>query len=410
MIEAKVAVVEEHAKASGPPRGLLVEVLALPAYRRWSITTQLVRLPVSMSPLAFLLLATAATGNYRLGGVMIAVATAAEVALAAPAGRFLDRTDMLVVASRLLLGAAVVLGLLAAAGALNLSGALLVALATVSASLSSGAPAGMRRILTDTVPFRLLTPALAVDGVLIELTAVSGPLLVAGATVVADVGGVGSMAVLTAAAAFLVRGLVPRTRATAKADRDVERADRLWSPSFALWFAIGATAGQGIGLAEICALPIAQEHGGGSFTAVLFQGVLCAASATAGLLYGSRSDRLPGNAWQRAIVLLGGIGVGALVLATHPGLAAVIAGYILVGLCTAPLITTVLISVQTLAPEGRTTEAFGLNTASTGIGYALAGGALALLPLPLALASCLVTIAACVLASLLVERPHKSRS
>jgi hypothetical protein len=39
-----------------------------------------------MTPLAFLLLATAAAGNYRLGGVMIAAGTIAEILIASPAG------------------------------------------------------------------------------------------------------------------------------------------------------------------------------------------------------------------------------------------------------------------------------------------------------------------------------------
>jgi hypothetical protein len=380
-------------------RGVVLEVLHSSAYRRWSVTAQLVRLPSAMLPLAFMLLATTATGNYRLGGVMIAVSTAAEVAMAVPLGRLLDRRNTLALLSWMLLAAAVVLGLLAVAGALSLSGVLLVGLAVVSSGLMAGAPAGMRRILSVTVPTRLLTPALAVDGVLIELTAVSGPLLVAAAALVAQVGGVGAMALLTVVAALLVRGLVsPRPQPAAdSAVRD--RRSRLWSPAFSLWFFIGLAAGQGIGLAEICALPLAQELGGGTLLAVLFQVSLCVASAASGIFYAARSERIPGSALQRGTVLLGGLAAGAVVLACRPGMAAVVAGYVLVGLCTAPLIVTVLRTIQDLAPAGRVTEAFGLNSASTGIGYVIAGAALAALSLPLALLSSVVTIGACIVAA-----------
>jgi len=385
--------------AGGSPGGLLREVVGSPAYRRWSLTTQLVRLPVSMTPLAFLLLAMAATGNYRLGGVMISAATAAEVLVATPVGRWLDRSNTLTVLSWLLLAAAGVLGLLAVAGALSWPGVLLVALAVVSAALTAGAPAGMRKILTGTVPARLLTPALAVDGVLIEFTIVSGPLLVA-AVAAAQVGGVVAMAMLTAAAALLVRGLVPPTPVAAAATAGAGQRPRLWSPVFGLWLGLGVAAAQCIGLAEVCALPIAGRLGGGAFTAVLLQAALCVASAGSGLAYGVHSQRLPGTAIQRAMLLLAGLAAGLAVLTVGPGLGLTVVGYLIIGTCTAPLVTTILITVQSLAPGQRVTEAFGLNTATTGLGYALAGAALAALPLHVALVTGLGSIGAGLVAGL----------
>ncbi|WP_132424531.1 hypothetical protein [Pseudonocardia endophytica] len=258
----------------GSGGGAVAEVLRSPAYRRWSVTAQLVRLPSAMLPLAFMLLATAAIGNYRLGGVMVAAATAVAVVMAAPVGRLLDRRNTLVLTSWLLIAAAVVLGLLALAGALSLPGVLLVGLAVISSGLTAGAPAGMRRILSVTVPVRLLVPALAVDGIFVELTVVSGPLLVAAAAAVAaGVGGVGAMALFTGLAALLVRGLVaPPARATASAGGGGHaRGPRLWSPAFALWFFVGVAAGQGIGVVEVSALPLARQVGGGTVLAVALQ-------------------------------------------------------------------------------------------------------------------------------------------
>ena len=386
----------------GPQRGLLVEVLRLPAYRRWLVTAQLVRLPLAMTPLAFLLLATAATGNYRLGGVMIAAAATAEVLIAAPSGRLLDRGNARALASWLLLGAAVVLGLLTVAGALSWPGILLVGLAVLSASLTAGVPAGMRRILAGTVPERLLIPALAVDGVVIESVVVVGPLLVAAVVSLTGVAGVGAMAVITAAGALLVRGLAPPQQIVAQSPSEsAARRQGLWSPPFVLWLGIGLVAAQSIGLAEISALPIAHTLGGGTLTAVLLLVLLAAASAGAGLVFGARSQHLPGTALQRAVAMLVGLEVGVILIATRAGYPLTIAGYLIVGLCTAPLITTVLSTVQRLVPAARATEAFGLNTASTGVGYALAGAALAALPLQVALISSLVTTAVCVAATAL---------
>lgn len=388
-----------------PPKGLLVEVLRLPAYRRWSVTAQIARLPMAMTPLAFLLLATAATGNYRLGGVMIAAATIAEILVASPAGRLLDRRDPRRTASVMLIGGGVILGLLTAAGELSWPAVLLVALAVVSSGLTAGVPAGMRRLLQHTVPDRLMTPALAVDGVAIETAVVAGPLLVAAVVPLAQVAGVGAMAVVTLAAAVLVRGLTSPQPAAELANngRPGERA-QLWSPSFALWLGIGLAAAQTIGLAEVSALPIAISLGGGPPTAVLFQVVLAVASAASGLLYGARSERLPGSSLQRAVILLLGLSVGVVVLAVQGGYLVTAVGYLVVGACTAPLITTVLITIQKLVPANRAAEAYGMNTASTGVGYALAGAALAALPLQVSLCSSLISTAACLAVATLWPR------
>jgi len=378
--------------AGGGRGGLLREVVGLPAYRRWSATTQLVRLPLVMTPLAFLLLATAATGNYRLGGVMITAATVAEV-----------------------VAASVVLGLLALAGAVSWPGVLLVALAVLSAGLTAGAPAGLRKVLATTVPNRLLAPALAVDGVLIEGTIVVGPLLVAAAATVAQIGGVALMAMTTATAAVLVRFLVRGSGLDAPPGGHVDDADgtgavgggsRLWSRPFAVWLGIGVVTAAGVGLAEVSALPLAQQTGGSTFTAVLLQAVLSLASAATGLLYGARSHRLPGTPLHRAVLLLAGLGVGVLVLTASAtpgaGLGWILTGYLVVGAFTAPLVTTVLVTMQDLAPPRRAGEAFGLNSAATGVGFASAGAALAALPLPAALGSGLAGIAASLIAGLVL--------
>lgn len=339
-----------------------------------------------------LLLATAATGNYRLGGVMVAAAAAAEVLFAGPVGRRLDRTEPVAAIIRLLLAAALTLALLATAGALNLWSAILVALAVTSSTLTAGVPAGLRRILTVTVPPTLLTPALALDGVLGEFAAVGGPLIVAAAALLTQVGGVIAMAALTGAAALLARGLSVPPAAPATGAGRRRGPGVLRSPGVPVWMGIGLAGAQAIGLAELCALPISKSLGGGSLMAVGFQAVLCVFSAVAGIGYGASSERLPGSAGQRATVLLVGLGAGTGILAAQPGLIPTVVGYAFVGACTAPLVTTVLITVQRLVPQTQTTEAFGIYTAFTGVGYALAGAALAALSLYAALLTAVLTL------------------
>jgi hypothetical protein len=235
-------------------------------------------------------------------------------------------------------------------------------------------------------------------------------LLVAAVVPLMQVAGVGAMAVVTLGAAVLVRGLAPpRPAPLSPAGAQAAPHQRLWSPSFALWLGIGLAAAQTIGLAEVSALPIANELGGGTPTAVLLQVVLAVASATTGLFYGARSHWLPGSALQRAVTLLLGLSVGVVMLAVQAGYAVTVAGYVVVGACTAPLITTVLITIQNLVPAGRAAEAYGMNTASTGVGYALAGAALATLPLQVSLCSSLIGTGACVAAATLVCRSAQQR-
>ena len=142
---------------------------------------------------------------------------------------------------------------------------------------------------------------------------------------------------------------------------------------------------------------------------MLLQVVLAVASATAGLFYGARSQRLPGTPLQRAVTLLLALSAGIVMLAVEAGYPVTVAGYVVVGACTAPLITTVLITIQNLVPAGRAAEAYGLNTAATGVGYALAGAALAVLPLPASLCSSLLCTSACVAVAVLrrpTPEPH----
>lgn len=81
----------------------------------------------------------------------------------------------------------------------------------------------------------------------------------------------------------------------------------------------------------------------------------------------------------------------------------------MVGLCTAPLLTTVLIAIQNLVPAGRAAEAYGINTASLGAGYALAGITVATLPVQAGLYTSLASIAACGAGALLLRhKPHRA--
>lgn len=146
-------------------------------YWRWSVATQLGRVPGAMAPLAFTVLTTATTGSYRAGAVMMTAFVAGEVVTAVPTGRLLDRVGP-ARGTRLLLllsGAASVLLLLAARA--DLPGAGLLAVTAVAGAVAGGIMAGLRSMLAGTVPPDLLVRAVGVDTILAEGVIIGGPAL-----------------------------------------------------------------------------------------------------------------------------------------------------------------------------------------------------------------------------------------
>jgi MFS family permease len=188
-------------------------------YWRWSAGVQLNRLPSTMAPLAFTVVATAATGSYRLGGVMMAVFVAAEMVGAVPIGRLLDRVGPArgLVAMLVLVAAGLfTLAAVASTGAPNL---VLLALAVPPGLVAGGLNGGFRTLLAGTVTEEELPRAVSIDAMILEGVILAGPVLVALLATAGPVIPVVAMAV----ACLLAALFVPRRRVAAEPRPPQER-------------------------------------------------------------------------------------------------------------------------------------------------------------------------------------------
>lgn len=341
------------------------------AYWRWSAGVQLARLPATMAPLAFTLLATAITGSYRLGGVLMAVFVVAELLGAVPAGRLLDRIGPARGLTLLLTCAGLTLGTLAAAAWAGLPGPVVLVLGALPGAVAGGVTGGFRTLLAGTVSGAVLTRAVAVDAMVLEGVLIAGPLLVSLCSVAGALLPLGVMAL-----AYLVSAaVVPRVRTGIP----LRGREKLPVMAAAPWLACQFAIGHLLSTMEVAPLPLVQRLGAGPGLAWFVIAVLSGASIVGSGLYAWRT---PSAAPRRqAVVLLLGFVAGGCVVAANLGWAGLLGGAALIGSCTGPLVTVASVRLQRLLPEGRRAEGFSLSFAVQGTGFALGSLSIGVLPL-----------------------------
>lgn len=365
------------------------------AYWRWSAGAQLARLPATMAPLAFTLLATGITGSYRLGGVLMAVFVAAELAGAVPAGRLLDRIGAARGLVVLLACAGLLFGGLTIAATTHLPAPLLVALVVVPGSITGGLSGGFRALLGGTVSGSRLPRALAVDAMVLESVLIAGPLLVSLVSLAGPLVPLGVMALAYLASATLV----PRTQAEFR----LPHKEKLPILAAAPWLACQFAIGHLLSTVEVAPLPLVQRLGAGPELAGFVITVLSGASIVGSALYAWRTPSAAPRR-QASLLLAGFIAAGS-VIAVNLGWAGLLGGAALLGLCTGPLVTVASVELQRLLPEGRRSEGFSLSFAVQGTGFAIGSLSVGALPLRLAPALGVVSAgAACVMLALLTSR------
>ncbi|MET0234153.1 MAG: MFS transporter [Kibdelosporangium sp.] len=338
-------------------------------YWRWSVGTQLLRLPSMMAPLAFAVLATQVTGSYRLGGLMMAVFVGAEVSTAGLVGRLLDRVGVARgVRVLLVLSALCLCGLAAVSG----SPVLMIVFVVLTGFVAGGLSGGMRALLPSAVEAGSLERAVAVDAMIIEGVVVGGPLVVA---LLSPLGGV--VPVLGMAGSYLLAALfVPSGSAVRK-----ERGVRPPLGSILSWLLCAFAFGCLCSTIEVASLPLAQRVGGGPGSAVIVIVVLTAASLLGAGLYAWLGPRVTLDRRIRAVLFLLGMALGAVLVAFGASWPLLVAGVAMVGLCIGPLNTTMSMHLQTTLPDERKAEGFSLIFTAQGAGFALGSLSLSVLPL-----------------------------
>jgi MFS family permease len=403
-------------------------------YWRWSLATQLIRLPSFMASMAYVLVSIELLGSAGPGGLILAVMFIVAEISAPFTGRLIDRLGIARWAPWLLLATAAGRLVLAAAFAAGAPTWALVVIVGLFAALGSGAGGIVRVMLGRTVPTQLLGRALAVDASVVEVVIIAAPFLVTATALAGGLGPLFAMALTTAIGALLLwpRGsdraaepapaaglrdeaeqaaaAAPPSPDTAPpADPPAEEhqpaSGSLWRhPEYLFWLFVAVAFGHLLGTAETGALPAVREVGGTNATASALIAVLAGASAVAGVLYAVAGPRIRWSQRVQACLLLALMTVAGLIIGMADGYPMLFAGFLLLGLCTAPINTVRSHAAGLIIPKDRQVEGFAILDSANGLGFALAGVLLALLSVSGMLSAGVVTTVLALVAAPLLLR------
>jgi MFS family permease len=377
-------------------------LLALPDVLQAFVSSFIWRIPIGIAGLAILLLVQSVEGSYAQAGLTGATYVAGLAAAAPVLGRLIDRIGpRRVLAACALLYPAALLALIAALLNRAPSAVSLLCAALAGASfppVTACQRAWLRQKLGEDA---LLTAALSLDALLVELVFIAGPLLVALLVAIFSP----AAAVLAAAICGLLGSLqFMRTRALASWSRATQFSGAFLGPvaepRFALLLVLVMCYASVFGLVEIGVAAYAAESGRPALAGVLL-GVMSVGSAAGALAYGTRHWHLSlARQFSYSLALMGlGIAPLGLVSQTVPfALWCVIAGIAM----TPTLIIQATLVVKSVRAE-HATEGFTWSATAllAGVGIGLAGGGLLLehgAVSTLFLAATLVSIAAAVMA------------
>jgi MFS family permease len=405
----------QSAPFSGSP-GLVFRVISLsrysallaqPALRTAIAASILGRLPIGITGLAILMLAQDTTGSFGSGGVVAACYVAGLAIVAPLLGRLIDRYGPRLT----LLGCAFAFpsALAGLVATLSAPASMWIAFVFAGATGAFFPPITvcMRTFFKQRLPEQvLLATAYSLESVLIELIFILGPVLVAIFVALASP----AAAVLFAAACGCAGTLLFQRSQALRQWRIEARGQAslfgpLAEPGFVPLLAVILCYASAFGLVEIGTTAYATEIGEPALAGVLL-GIMSIGSAAGGLVYGSRSWRLP--LARQFPLMLGLMGLGIAPLASISASWAFGLWCLAAGIAMAPaLIMQSMLVAGNSRPE-HSTEAFTWSTtallAGVGAGLTVGGALLEHAKSPAAFAAAaLFSIAAGSLALILVR-------
>ena len=343
------------------------------------LATLVGRLPIGINGLALVLFLREETGSFAAGGA-VAGGMALGIGVGAPLmGRAVDRRGTGVLMGLALAHAAGILTILAL-GKAGAPHALLVVVAIFTGAAFPPSPSVLRARFPALLRDRpdLMQSAYALDSVLLELSFVVAPLLVALVVAVLD-----PAAALVLAAATGVIGttaflaLLPREDAPARRGAGRDLLGPLRSPALRALVVTMLPFGFAIGAIEVSLPAFSEAHGNRDLAGILYA-TWSVGSALGGFLYGVRPRATPVNVAHFRFALL--LPLGFLPALLAPSVLAMALLIVPAGLFIAPLIATRNELASSVAPPGTATEAltWPLTALVGGIAIgAAAGGALA---------------------------------
>lgn len=368
--------------AARPIRDLIVISLARytalleqPALRSAILASVLGRLPIGITGLAILMLAQDTTGSFARGGVIAACYVAGLATVAPLLGRLIDRygprSTLLTCAFAFPSALAALVAALAVPAPVWIAGMLAAAAGTCFPPITVCMRTFFKQRLMEDA---LLAAAYSLESVVIEMIFIVGPVLVAMFVALASP----AAAVLFAAACGCAGTLLfQRSRALMQWKIEPRGATSLFGPlvepGFLPLLAVIVCYASAFGLVEIGTTAYAAERGGPALAGVLL-GIMSVGSATGGLVYGSRSWRLPLARQFPLTLALMGTGVAPLALFTPVwafGIWCVAAGIVM-----APALIMQAMLVARIARAEHSTEAFTWSSTGllAGVGLGLSGG------------------------------------
>jgi len=346
-------------------------VLRTPDVAPLMAAAYLARAPIGIDALAIVLFLREQGGSYALAGG-VAAAFAVGVGLGSPiAGRLVDRYGpRRVLVPMCFLHAAGLLGLVA----LGVAGAppgLLLLDALAAGAVIPPVSSVLRTLWPELLHAEpgLTSAAFALDGVIVELIFVVGPLIVAAAALLLAPQAalvLSAVLVVSGTLAFVARGPVRAWRPPAVA-RPAGRLGALAAPGVRTIVLTVVPFGFCFGAIEVTLPAFAEEEGARELAGLLLA-CWSLASAAGGLAYGARdrSGRLAGMYVRLALILP--LGVAPLALAPSVPVMALL--LIPAGALIAPLLSSGNQLIGDVAPPGFATEAYTWPITSLLVGIA----------------------------------------
>jgi MFS family permease len=367
-----------------------VTLLRTPGVTRLAAAFLALGIGNTMTPVAFVLFARAATGSFASASLVLAASTAGGLVLGPARGRLIDRVGARRAVLRLAVPDVATDVAFIVGGHAHAAAGLLVALGFISGAVTAPVVAAVRSTWSQSLTDEATRQAgYALMTMLQETSFIGGPLLagaligvwsvtaaVIGTTVLSFAGAVGFVVsddpgdAADPSAAGPGGGGRGRQDRPPGARRHAGRLPALAGRGIRTVLACSAGFGLSFGLLDVAFPAFARDHGSAAGAGVLLS-AFAVGSFAGGFLYGLRSRAGPSGPRYPWLCLLAALGLAPLIL--EPGLAAMAALAAVSGLCFAPVSTAQFAVVDEVAAPDRRAESF--TWLSTVYGTGLAAGA-----------------------------------